>query len=153
MPKAGYGLVMMMLVMTMMVMIIMLFCTWLAPISAPHIQAACLPKVDKRGKYTMRARVAMPCTCAWQRHGRARGNAMGVRVVYPITVQFGAPMVSGNYCVTGLLRILHSTVLYLALKKLSFGWKVLRYTVYLPKGFVSTGDDGSQVPSRCYQQR
>ena len=49
-----------------------------------------------------------------------------------ITVQFGAPMVSGNYCVTGLLRILHSTVLYLALKKLSFGWKVLRYTVYLP---------------------
>ena len=27
--------------------------------------AACLPKVDKRGKYTMRARVAMPCTCAW----------------------------------------------------------------------------------------
>ena len=96
------------------------------------IPDACLPKVDKRGKYTMRARVAMPCTCAWQRHGRARGNAMGVRVVYPITVQFGAPMVSGNYCVTGLLRILHSTVLYLALKKLSFGWKVLRYTVYLP---------------------
>ena len=53
-------------------------------------------------------------------------------LLWCITVQFGAPMVSGNYCVTGLLRILHSTVLYLALKKLSFGWKVLRYTVYLP---------------------
>ena len=55
-----------------------------------------------------------------------------VYLEFCITVQFGAPMVSGNYCVTGLLRILHSTVLYLALKKLSFGWKVLRYTVYLP---------------------
>ena len=46
---------------------------------------ACLPKVDKRGKYTMRARVAMPCTCAWQCHARVRGNTMGARVVYPCT--------------------------------------------------------------------
>ena len=33
--------------------------------SRQDIRGACLPKVDKRGKYTMRARVAMPCTCAW----------------------------------------------------------------------------------------
>ena len=44
-------------------------------------RAACLPKVDKRGKYTMRARVAMPCTCAWQRHGRARGVSMHIHLL------------------------------------------------------------------------
>ena len=57
----------------------------LALIPLGELPGACLPKVDKRGKYTMRARVAMPCTCAWQRHGRARGNAMGACVVYPCT--------------------------------------------------------------------
>ena len=60
-------------------------CLYIAIYGARDIAAACLPKVDKRGKYTMRARVAMPCTCAWQRHGRARGNAMGACVVYPCT--------------------------------------------------------------------
>ena len=55
---------------------------------------ACLPKVDKRGKYTMRARVAMPCTCAWQRHGRARGNAMGAFVAMPWACAWCIPLQS-----------------------------------------------------------
>ena len=60
----------------------------------PGVRAACLPKVDKRGKYTMRARVAMPCTCAWQRHGRARGNAMGAFVAMPWACAWCIPLQS-----------------------------------------------------------